>query len=86
MLEPSAHVDSFARDNLPPPDQWPTLSLERFRYPRRLNAAVELTACAKESAWLRTVAGFDGTSNHDAELDRLALEKPVRFDAVEYRK
>ena len=26
--------------------------------------------------------GFDGTSNHDAELDRLALEKPVQFDAV----
>lgn len=28
------------------------------------------------------VVGFDGTSNHDAELDRLALEKPVQFDAV----
>ena len=27
--------------------------------------------------------GFDGTSNHDAELDRLALEKPVQFDAVQ---
>jgi 2-aminobenzoate-CoA ligase len=26
--------------------------------------------------------GFDGTSNHDAELDRLALEKPVQFEAV----
>jgi 2-aminobenzoate-CoA ligase len=25
---------------------------------------------------------FDGTSNHDAELDRVALNKPVRFDAV----
>ena len=37
----------------------------------------ELGACAKTSAFLRTVAGFDGTSNHDAELDRLALEKPV---------
>lgn len=28
------------------------------------------------------VVGFDGTSNHDAELDRLALQKPVKFDAV----
>ena len=25
---------------------------------------------------------FDGTSNHDAELDRVALDKPVRFEAV----
>jgi len=28
------------------------------------------------------VVNFDGTSNHDAELDRVALNKPVRFDAV----
>ena len=28
------------------------------------------------------MVGFDGTANHDAELDRLALDKPVRFDAV----
>jgi 2-aminobenzoate-CoA ligase len=25
------------------------------------------------------VVGFDGTANHDAELDRVALRKPVRF-------
>ena len=42
----------------------------------------ELVACAKDSPYLKTVVGFDGTSNHDAELDRLALEKPVQFDAV----
>ncbi|WP_068300003.1 AMP-binding protein [Pararhodobacter sp. CCB-MM2] len=42
----------------------------------------ELTACAKDSPYLKTVVGFDGTSNHDAELDRLALEKPVTFEAV----
>jgi len=28
------------------------------------------------------VVNFDGTSNHDAELDRVALSKPVRFEAV----
>ena len=39
----------------------------------------DLVACAKESRFLKTVVGFDGTSNHDAELDRLALEKPVQF-------
>ncbi len=26
--------------------------------------------------------GFDGTANHDAELDRIALSKSVRFEAV----
>jgi 2-aminobenzoate-CoA ligase len=42
----------------------------------------EMTACAKASTYLKTVVGFDGTANHDAELDRLALTKPVKFDAV----
>ncbi|HUN41281.1 MAG TPA: AMP-binding protein [Acetobacteraceae bacterium] len=190
MLGPSAHVDTFARDRLPPPDESPDLLLDSFDYPERLNAAVELTDamvrkgfgdhtalighgrrrtykeladwsnriahalvqdygvvpgnrvlirsannpamvacwlaatkagavvvntmpmlrageltrmvnkaeialalcdtrlmdelvhCAKDSAFLKTVIGFDGTANHDAELDRLALSKPVRFDAV----
>ncbi len=190
VLGPSAHTDSFTRDNLPPVDQWPDFLLDGFDYPDRLNVGVELTdrlveaghgdrtaligngrrrtykeladwtnrlahalvedigvkagnrvlirsannpamvaawlaatkagavvvntmpmlragelgkivdkaqiqfalcdtrlmdemaTCAKESAYLTKVVGFDGTSNHDAELDRLALEKSVRFDAV----
>jgi 2-aminobenzoate-CoA ligase len=192
-LGPTAHVDTFTRDNLPPAAQWPDLLLDRaeFQYPKYLNAAVELTdrmvdkgfgdhvaligngrrrtykeladwtnrlaralvedfgvkpgnrvllrsgnnpamvaawlavtkagavavntmpmlragelkkivdkaeiglalcdnriadelvACAKNSACLKGVVCFDGTSNHDAELDRVALNKPVRFDAVE---
>ena len=191
-LGPSAHVDTFARDNLPPFDQWPDILLDRneFQYPERLNAGVELTdcmvergfgdhvaligngrrrtykelsdwsnrlahalvenfdvkpgnrvlirsgnnpalvaawlaaskagavvvntmpllrarelgkivdkaeiklglcdsriadelvACAKDSRFLKQVVAFDGTSNHDAELDRIALDKPVKFDAV----
>ncbi len=44
--------------------------------------ADELVACAKTSRFLKQVVNFDGTSNHDAELDRVALSKPVRFDAV----
>src|SRR6476469_5077921 len=44
--------------------------------------ADELIACAKDSKFLKQVVGFDGTSNHDAELDRIALDKPVTFDAV----
>jgi hypothetical protein len=44
--------------------------------------ADELVACAKTSRFLKQVVNFDGTSNHDAELDRVALNKPVKFDAV----
>ena len=191
-LGPTAHVDTFTRDRLPPPDQWPDLLLDRpeFQYPDYLNVAVELTdrmvekgfgdnvaligngrrrtykeladwtnrlahalaedfgvkpgnrvlirsgnnpamvavwlavtkagavavntmpllragelttiadkaeiglalcdsriadelvASAKASRFLRSVICFDGTSNHDAELDRVALDKPVRFESV----
>ncbi|MCC2687822.1 MAG: 2-aminobenzoate-CoA ligase, partial [Rhizobiaceae bacterium] len=42
----------------------------------------EIVACGKDSRFLKQVVGFDGTANHDAELDRIALDKPVRFDAV----
>ncbi len=191
MLGPSAHIDTFTRDNLPPLDQWPDFLLNGFDYPERINVGVELTdamvekgfgdrialigngrrrtykeltdwtnrlahvltedlgvkpgnrilirsannpamvacwlaatkagavvvntmpmlrpgeltaivnkaeithalcdtrlmddltTCAKESRFLKSVVGFDGTSNHNAELDRLALEKPVQFDAVQ---
>lgn len=190
ILGPSAHTDTFARDNLPPADQWPDLLLGGFDYPEWLNAGVEfsdrmvergfgdntaligngrrrtykelsdwtnrlahalvedygvrpgnrilirgpnnpavvacwlaatkagavvvntmpmlragelgkivdkaeialalcdtraldeMVACAKQSAFLKQVIGFDGTANHDAELDRAALDKPVRFEAV----
>lgn len=190
-LGPSAHVDTFTRDNLPPAEQWPELLLDRFQYPEHLNAAVELTdrmveqgfgdhtaligngrrrtykeltdwtnrlahaltedygivpgnrvlirsannpamvacwlaatkagavvvntmpmlragelgaivdkaeitlalcdtrlmdemvACAKESRFLTKVVGFDGTANHDAELDRVGLNKSVRYQAVQ---
>src|SRR5689334_3438841 len=44
--------------------------------------ADELVACAKTSRFLKQVVNFDGTSNHDAELDRVALNKPVTFEAV----
>ena len=190
MLGPSAHIDTFSRDNLPPADQLPDFLLAGFDYPERLNVGVELTdrmvqkgfgdhtaligngrqrtykelsdwtnrlaralvenygvrpgnrvlirsannpamvacwlavtkagavavntmpmlrarelaqivdkaqvalalcdtrlmdelvACAKQSRFLEQVVGFDGTANHDAELDRMALTKSVRFEAV----
>ncbi|VAV94933.1 Acyl-coenzyme A synthetases/AMP-(fatty) acid ligases [hydrothermal vent metagenome] len=190
MLGPSAHTDTFTRDNLPPPDLWPDFLLEGFEYPEQLNASVELTdamvgkgfgdntaligngrrrtykeltdwtnrlahalvedygiepgnrvlirsannpamvacwlaatkvgavvvntmpmlraseltkivdkaqiklalcdtrmmdelvLCAKTSNHLEKVVGFDGTANHDAELDRIALNKSVKFEPV----
>ncbi|MFK0276742.1 benzoate-CoA ligase family protein [Ensifer sp. NPDC090286] len=190
MLGPTSHVDTFTRDHLPPPEEWPEFLLEGFDYPDHLNAAVELTdamvakgfgdhtaligngrrrtykelsdwtnrlahalvenygvkpghrvlirsannpamvacwlaatkagavvvntmpmlragelakivdkaevslalcdtrlmeemiACAKDSRFLKQVVSFDGTANHDAELDRIALDKSVVFEAV----
>ncbi len=40
----SAHVDSFARDNLPPRDQWPEFQfdLPELQYPERMNCAAVL--------------------------------------------
>lgn len=190
MLGPSGHQDTYARDNLPPFEEWPEIRLDGFEYPEWMNAGVELTdrmvergfgdhtaligngrqrtykeltdwtnriaraltedygikpgnrilirsannpamvacwlaatkagavvvntmpmlrsgelakiidkaevtlalcdtrlmdelvAAAKESDFLTQVIGFDGTANHDAELDRAALNKPVKFEAV----
>lgn len=42
----------------------------------------EIVSCGKTSKTLKTIVSFDGTANHDAELDRVALSKPVKFDAV----
>ena len=41
---PSAHVDTFTRDRLPPADQWPEFSfdLPELQYPDRLNCAQRL--------------------------------------------
>jgi|TARA_B110000971_G_scaffold143207_1_gene146340 2-aminobenzoate-CoA ligase len=191
MLNATAHIDTFARDNLPSVDTWPELLLDGFNYPSCLNVAAELTdamvlkgfgdhtaligngrrrtykeltdwtnriahvlvddmgvqpgnrvlirsannpamvacwlaatkvgavvvntmpmlragelskyvdkaqitfalcdtrlmdemdVCADQNSILKCVMGFDGTSNHDAELDRLALEKPVQFEVVQ---
>jgi 2-aminobenzoate-CoA ligase len=43
-MSPSAHVDTFCRDRLPPVDQWPELrfDLAELAYPDKLNCAVAL--------------------------------------------
>ena len=44
MAAISAHVDTFAADNLPPPETQPVFLFDRpeFQYPERMNCAVEL--------------------------------------------
>lgn len=43
----------------------------------------ELLTCEQESSFLGTVMGFDGSAGQNADLDRLALNKPDQFDAID---
>jgi len=56
-VHPSAHKDTFTRDNLPPEDAWPQLHFElpELQYPAQLNCAVELVD--------RQVAAGNGARN-----------------------
>ncbi|MHB8628713.1 MAG: AMP-binding protein [Aggregatilineales bacterium] len=49
----TAHIDTFAHDNLPPKDQWPQFLFElpELQYPERLNCAVELLDKAIPNGW-----------------------------------
>ncbi len=64
MSSYTAHVDTFARDNLPPRDQWPELTFEipEVQYPPRLNCAVELLDKWMGKGWSERPAiyGADG--------------------------
>ncbi|MFE0799526.1 AMP-binding protein [Streptomyces sp. NPDC058812] len=72
----SAHVDTFTREHLPPPDQWPKLrfDLPELRYPARLNCAAELlTGPPDDRPVFRTASGDDWTYGRlRARVDRLA--------------
>src|SRR6478736_5192772 len=69
-LGPSAHVDTFARDNLPPAEQWPDLLLDRpeFQYSEYLKAAAAPTrswptgATGWRTRWWRTSASSPATA------------------------
>src|SRR4051812_13362576 len=62
----TAHVDTFARDHLPPRSAWPDLPLGELSYPEQLNAAAVLLG---EPAFQdrRCIVGDDGTWTY-AEL------------------
>ncbi|WP_329414586.1 AMP-binding protein [Streptomyces sp. NBC_00704] len=72
----SAHVDTFARDHLPPPAQWPELcfDLPGLDYPARLNCADELLAGPpSDRVAFRTPSGLSWTYGElRAHVDRIA--------------
>ncbi|MFD9005486.1 AMP-binding protein [Streptomyces sp. NPDC059582] len=72
----SAHVDTFARDHLPPPDEWPELrfDLPELRYPERLNCAAELLDHADPGrpVFHSPTAGTWTYGDLRAHVDRLA--------------
>ena len=75
-MTPSAHVDTFARDNLPPREAWPEFIFElpELRYPERLNCATALLDDALARGWggrtaIRAPGGLVWTY---AELDAIA--------------
>ncbi len=57
-MSPTAHVDTFALDNLPPRKDWPELvfDLPELQYPARMNCAVELLDGALARGWRDRVA------------------------------
>ena len=67
----SGHVDTFARDNLPPPEQWPEFLFElpELQFAPRLNCAAELLDRAIERGWgARDCVLGDGVHWSYAEL------------------
>ncbi|WP_129306030.1 AMP-binding protein [Streptomyces sp. L2] len=72
----SAHVDTFARDHLPPPEEWPRLLFElpELHYPERLNCAAELLDGGEpDRPVFRTASGPAWTYGElRARVDRIA--------------
>jgi 2-aminobenzoate-CoA ligase len=70
---PSAYVDSFARDHLPPADEWPEFifDLPALQYPARLNCVAELLdRHVAEGRGARSAVFGDHASWTYAELQR----------------
>ena len=75
----SAHVDTFAHDNLPPRDQWPDLifTLPELQYPERMNCIVELLEKNIQQGYgdRPAILGADGVltySQLQAQVDKVA--------------
>lgn len=80
----SAHVDTFARDHLPPPEQWPEFifDLPETRYPQRLNCAAALLDTAISRGWgdrpvIHAPSGENGDATVVAYRRLLALSNRI---------
>src|SRR5215471_7850256 len=73
-LSPSAHLDTFCRDRLPPQDQWPEFrfDLPELNYPERLNCAVELldASAARDGADRPCLHSVTGTWTYGETVRR----------------
>jgi len=80
---PSAHIDTFTRDNLPPRELWPEIDgLENLGYPNRLNAARELIEKNLEAGRGAQVAivGAEGEMTY-SELDLVVKQISQYFES-----
>lgn len=61
----SAHSDTFARDNLPPPEQWPVMRFDRpeLQYPDKVNCATVLLDSAIAEGHGERVAIYSDAGN-----------------------
>jgi 2-aminobenzoate-CoA ligase len=68
----TGHIDTFARENLPPREEWPEfVGLDELGYPERLNAAIELIdRHVAEGRGERTAVIGEGIAWSFAELQR----------------
>ncbi len=68
----ASHVDTFARENLPPRELWPEFIFELpdLAYPERMNCATELLDRAVQRGWgpRTAIVGADGLRWTYAEL------------------
>jgi 2-aminobenzoate-CoA ligase len=75
-LDQSAHLDTFAREHLPPHELWPSMDkggLPELEYPIQLNAAVELLDRMVEKGFgpRPCLRGEDGVWTYAELLDRV---------------
>ena len=85
ILPFTAHVDSFARDNLPPLSEWPEMffALPEFYYPQRCNAGVELLDKAVDLGLTRL--RLEAPSSIENTRDFFAEYAAGKISAAEWR-
>ncbi|MDH2234721.1 AMP-binding protein [Pigmentiphaga sp. GD03639] len=78
-MERSGHLDTFARDHLPPPEAWPAFLLDHpaVRYPARFNCAAELVDGAVVAGHGRRPAIWTVTDGKPSAITYAELQQRV---------